>query len=257
MSPRASWAIMRHEFRVVLTDPSTVLFVVLMPLMMVAIMKQMFASAMRDQGYSTANGSEFGVPAMAVSFAAFGVGYAGFSFFRDHGWGTWDRLRATPAGSVDIMVGKVVPSVTVTVVQLLLLFVLGGPLFGLEVTGSWTALVLLIVVLAASLSAFGMLVTAVCRTMNQLNAVGGVGGMALALLGGAWVPVETMPGWANAVAPALPTYWAMKGFRDVILEGGGLAAVAVPSLLLLGFGILFTLLTAWKFRFEDTKVYLG
>ena len=72
---------------------------------------------------------------MAVAFSAFGVGYAGFTFFRDHGWGTWDRLRATPARSVDIIVGKVVPTVVVTVVQMLLLFVLGGPLFGLEVTG--------------------------------------------------------------------------------------------------------------------------
>lgn len=257
MSPRASWAIMRHEFRVMLTDPSTVVFVVLMPLIMVAIMKELFASALRDQGYASANGSEFGVPAMAVAFSAFGVGYAGFSFFRDHGWGTWDRLRATPAGSVDILVGKVVPNVSVTVTQLLLLFVLGGPLFGLDVTGSWSALLLLVLALALSLSAFGLLVTSVCSTMNQLNAVGGVGGMALALLGGAWVPIETMPGWAQVVAPGVPTYWAMEGFRDVILDGGGLGAVAVPTLVLLGFGVGFTLLTAWKFRFDDAKVYFG
>ena len=248
---------MRHEFRVMLSDPSTVIFVVLMPLFMVAIMKELFATALRAQGYSSANGSEFGVPAMAVAFAAFGVGYSGFTFFRDHGWGTWDRLRATPASAVDIMVGKVVPNVLVTVVQLLLLFTLGGPLFGLDVSGSWAALVVLILVLAVALSAFGMLVTALARTMNQLNAVGSVGGMALALLGGAWVPTETMPGWAQTIAPAIPTYWAMEGFRDVILESGGLGAVLAPSLVLLGFGALFTSLSAWKFRFEDTKVYYG
>jgi ABC-2 type transport system permease protein len=248
---------MRHEFRVMLSDPSTVIFVVLMPLFMVAIMKELFASALREQGYESANGSEFGVPAMAVAFAAFGVGYAGFTFFRDHGWGTWDRLRAMPVGSVDIMVGKVVPNVLVTVVQLLLLFGLGGPLFGLKVSGSWSALVVLTLVLAASLSSFGMLVTSVARTMNQLNAVGSVGGMALALLGGAWVPVETMPGWAEAIAPAMPTYWAMEGFRRVILESGGMGAVLVPCLVLAGFGAVFTALSAWRFRFEDTKVYYG
>lgn len=257
VSPRASWAIMRHEFRVMLSDPSTVVFVILMPLFMVAIMKELFATALRAQGYDSANGSEFGVPAMAVAFAAFGVGYAGFTFFRDHGWGTWDRLRATPASSVDIMVGKVVPTVMVTVVQLLLLFVLGGPLFGLEVTGSWSGLLLLVLVLALSLSAFGMFVTSVTRTMNQLNAVGSVGGMALALLGGAWVPVETMPGWAQLVAPGIPTYWAMEGFREIILDGGGVEDALLPALVMLGFGVLFTLLTAWRFRFEDTKVYFG
>lgn len=254
---RASWTIMRHEFRVLLSDPSTAIFVILMPLIMVAIMKELFATALQAEGYASANGSEFGVPAMAVAFSAFGVGYAGFTFFRDHGWGTWDRLRATPAGSVDIIVGKVVPTVMVTVVQILVLFVLGGPLFGLRVTGSWAALLLVVFVLALSLSAFGMLVTSVARTTNQLNAVGSVGGMGLALLGGAWVPIDTMPGWAQTIAPGIPTYWAMESFHDIILESGGLRTVLVPALVLLGFAVLFTLLSAWRFRFEDAKVYYG
>jgi ABC-2 type transport system permease protein len=239
------------------SDPSTVVFVILMPLVLVALTKELFANALQAEGYPGANGSEFGVPGMAVAFAAFSVGYAGFTFFRDHGWGTWDRLRATPASSVDIMVGKVVPNVLVTVVQLGLLFVLGGPLFGLEVEGSWAAMALLVIVLALSLSAFGMLITSITRTMNQLNAVGSVGAMALAMLGGAWVPVATMPAWAQAVAPAIPTYWAMEGFQDVILDGAGVSAVITPALVLVAFGALFTLLAAWRFRFEDTKVYFG
>jgi ABC-2 type transport system permease protein len=257
VSLRTSFAILRHELRVMWSDPSTVIFVIVMPLIMVALMKELFATALRAEGFRDVNGSEFAVPAMAVGFAAFGVGYSGFTFFRDHGWGTWDRLRATPASSVDIMVGKVVPNVAVTIVQLTLLFLLGGPLFGLEVRGSWLALTLLVVVVALSLSAFGMLVTAVTRTMNQLNAVGSVGGMAMAMLGGAWVPVATMPGWAQAVAPALPTYWAMQGFRGVILEGRGMPHVVVPVLVMAGFGLLYTAIAAAKFRFEDTKLYFG
>jgi ABC-2 type transport system permease protein len=257
MSLRRSYAILRHELRVMWTDPSTVIFVVAVPLLVVALMKELFATALQAEGYADANGSEFAVPAMAVGFAAFGVGYAGFTFFRDHGWGTWDRLRATPATSVDIMVGKVVPTVAVTFVQLALLFALGGPLFGLEVSGSWVALGLLSLVVALTLSAFGMLVTAIARTMNQLNAIGSVGGMAMAMLGGAWVPVATMPGWAQAVAPALPTYWAMQGFNDVILEGKGVSAVMVPLLVMLAFGAIYTAVAAAKFRFEDTKVYFG
>jgi ABC-2 type transport system permease protein len=257
VSPRNSLAILRHELRVMWTDPSTVIFVIAMPLVMVALMKELFALALRDEGYAGANGSEFAVPAMAVGFAAFGVGYAGFSFFRDHGWGTWDRLRATPASSVDIMVGKVLPTVGVTFVQLSVLFLLGGPLFGLRVNGSWLALGVLSAVLALALSAFGMLVTAITRTMNQLNAVGSTGGMAMAMLGGAWVPVATMPGWAQAVAPFLPTYWAMKGFRDVILAGVGVRAVVTPVLAMAGFGVVYTAIAAWRFRFEDSKVYYG
>jgi ABC-2 type transport system permease protein len=125
------------------------------------------------------------------------------------------------------------------------------------VTGSWAALVLLVAAVALALCAFGMLVTAVARTMNQLNAVGSVGGMAMAMLGGAWVPVASMPGWAQAIAPALPTYWAMEGFRGVILEGEGVADVVVPVLVMAAFTAVFTMLAAARFRFEETKVYFG
>jgi ABC-2 type transport system permease protein len=257
MSLHASGSILRHELRVMLTDPGTVIFVVIIPLILVALTKELFAGALADNGFTNANGSEFAVPGMAVAFASFSVGYAGFTFFRDHGWGTWDRLRASPASAVDIMIGKVTPTVLVTVVQLGLLFLLGGPLFGLEISGSVVALLALIIALSLSLSAFGMLVTALSRTMNQLNAIGSVGGMAMALLGGAWVPVALMPGWAQAVAPLLPTYWAMQGFEDVILESGGLAQVLENVAIIAGFCLLFAVLAAWKFRFEDSKVYYG
>ncbi len=257
MSLRSSWAIVRHEFRVMLSDPSTVLFIIVIPLFMVALMKGLFRTALAAEGFTGANGSEFAIPGMAVGFAAFGVAFAGFSFFRDHGWGTWDRLRASQATSADLMIGKIVPTVTVTITQLGLLFLLGGPLFGFRVEGSIVAIVAIIVVLALSLSAFGMLITAVSRTMQQLNAVGSVGAFGMAMLGGSWVPVEQMPGWAQAVAPAMPTYWAMKGFRWVVLEGKGLGDVVGVLLALAAFGLAFAILAAWRFRFEDAKAYYG
>ena len=55
----------------------------------------------------------------------------------------------------------------------------------------------------------------------------------------------------------LPTYWAMKVFRSVVLEGGGVSDIVVPVLMLVGFGVQFTALAAAKFRFEDTKAYYG
>ncbi len=257
MSLRASSAISRHEFRVMFTDPSTMIFLLVMPLFMVAIMRGLFATALAAQGYEGANGSEFAVPGMAVGFAAFGVSFAGFSFFRDHGWGTWDRLRATSATSVDLIAGKVFPTVVMTVTQLGLLFVLSKPLFGFEVTGSPAATALIIIVLALSLSAFGMAITAVSRTMQQLNAIGSVGAFGMAMLGGAWVPVASMPHWAQTIAPIMPTYWAMRAFRIVILESGTVPDIVGPLLVLIGFGLVFTLLAAAKFRLEDTKAYYG
>lgn len=257
MPLRESTAIARHELRIMKSDPSTVVFVIVMPLAMAAFMKELYRGALSVEGLGGLNGSEIAVPGMAVAFAAFSVGYSGFAFFRDHGWGTWERLRASPISSVDIFAGKVGPAVLVTLVQLALLFLLGGPLLGLSVAGPVVALVPVLLMLALCLNGFGVAVTAWSRTSQQLNALGSVGGMVLAMLGGAFVPIESMPGWAQTIAPGVPTYWAMRGLRSVIIDGDGLGAVVLPVVVMGLFTVGFAALAAVRFRFEDTKVYFG
>lgn len=257
MSLRRSAALARHEFRVLRTDPSTPIFLILVPLLMMAFMKPLFRLALVGEGIGGANGSEQAVPGLAVMFAAFFVGFVGFSFFRDHGWGMWERLRASPAGAVDIMVGKVVPPLVVSLLQLATLFVIGGALFDLEIRGSAWAVAVVCAALAVCLLAFGVAMTALSRTAQQLNALGSLGGFIFAALGGSLVPMAVMPEWAQHAAPATPTYWAMRGFRSVIIEGGGMGDVALPALVLMGFTALFVIVASVKFRFEQTKVYWG
>ena len=65
-------------------------------------------------------------------------------------------------------------------------------------------------------------VTAICRTAQQANAFAYVGMVLFGAIGGALVPFSVLPRWAQTVAPVTPTYWAMRGFRSVILDGQGL-----------------------------------
>ena len=48
--------------------------------------------------------------------------------------------------------------------------------------------------------------------------------MLFGAIGGALVPLSVLPQWAKTIAPLTPTYWAMRGFRSVILDGAGLRA---------------------------------
>ena len=56
------------------------------------------------------------------------------------------------------------------------------------------------------------------------------------------------------MAPFTPAYWAMKGFREVTIQPGGLADVAVPLLVLTGFSVAFAVIAALRFQVEDTKI---
>jgi ABC-2 type transport system permease protein len=254
MSPSRSAALIRHELRVMLGDKESLVILTLMPLVMMAFFKPVARLALVGQNPS-ANGSEFTVPGMTTMFAFFLVGFIGFAFFSERQWNTWERLRASPATNREILVGKVVPAMLLCLVQQVLLFSAGYVLFGMRVRGSVLGLALVSVALTVCLVSVGVLMAALLRTQQQLNAMANLGAMVLAGISGALVPLSVLPGWARTVAPIAPQYWAMRGFRATILDGQGLSAVALPVAVLLGFAVVAGAIALLRFRFDDVDVH--
>lgn len=247
-------AIARHELRLLRQDPFPVIVLIVFPLITMAFLKPAFRLALVDGGYKTANGAEQVVPGQATVNAFFIVGLTTFAFFSEFGWKTWDRLRASQATSPEIVLGKSLPRVAMSVLQFVVVFAVAIPLFDLEIRGPMAALVPLVVALAICLVLLGVAVTAVCHTVQQANAISTVGLVLFGAIGGALVPINVLPDWARAIAPVTPTYWAMRGFQSVILDGQGLGGVALPVAMLSGMAALFATVALLRFRFDDAKV---
>src|SRR3954452_24921873 len=115
-------SIVRHELRVLRREPMPLILMTLMPLALMALFKPVFAA-----------GAAQSVPGMTVLFAFFLVGQVGYVFFREHAWGTWERLRATELAPRQIMIGKVLLRLGVSSVQFAFLFSAGALLFVLTV----------------------------------------------------------------------------------------------------------------------------
>jgi ABC-2 type transport system permease protein len=254
MSRRRTSAIVGHELRLLTRDPLPVMVLVVFPLILMAFLKPTFALALAAHGYPGANGAEQVVPGQAVINGFYIVGMTSFAFFAEYGWNTWDRLRVSNATSAEIIIGKALPLFAVSATQFLVIFAIGVPLFHLHSRGPFTALVPLIAAFATCLVMLGVMITALCRTIQQVSAFA-MGGLVLfGALGGALVPLEVLPGWARAVAPATPTYWVMRGFRSVILDGHTFPAIVLPCCVLVGMGLTFAAVSLSRFRFTDAKV---
>ena len=106
------------------------------PIITTAFLKPAFRPALVAHGFTHANGAEQVVPGQAVMAAFFVVSLVTFSFFAEHGWATWDRVRASRATSLEIIAGKSLPRVAVAIVQLGGLLVAGVLVFGLHIRGS-------------------------------------------------------------------------------------------------------------------------
>ena len=248
-------ALARHDLRVLRRDPVFLLVFTLMPLAFMAFTRDAFGAALSaaNPGMDL-NGAEQVVPGATVIFSGFLVGNLGFGVFREHGWNTWDRLRASTLTTPELLAGKAVAPVVSLLLQLTVMLGGGALLFDLHVRGDVSALLAVAVALIAMEVALGFMLLSVCRSVLQLNAVTNVGAMVLGGLGGAVTPVESLPGWAQAVAPFTPAYWAMQGFTDVIVDGAGLAQLGTPLLVLGGFTLAFVVVAALRFRVEDSKL---
>lgn len=259
MRDRTSWtrvgAIARHDLRILRSDPAFLVIFSVVPLWFMAISERSIELTLRAElGDTGLSGASFAVPGATVLFSGFMASNVAFGIFREHGWRTWERLRSSPLTPTELMLGKsVVPALTLAI-NLTVLLGGGALLFDLELRGSLPGFLLVAVGLGLMELALGFMLLALCRSAVQLNAVSNAGTMLLGGLGGAVEPVEVLPGWAQALSPATPAYWAVEGFRAVTLEPGGFGDVLGPFAVLLGFAALFALVARARFEVESTKI---
>jgi ABC-2 type transport system permease protein len=229
--------ICRHELRVLRTDPQVVGVLMVMPIALTAFLKPTLRYELSATGYPRASGAELAVPGIAIMFGLFGWGFLGLAFFREWMWSTWPRLLASPNAVWQIILGKALAPLLLACVQMTLLFGAGYLLFGLELQKSVADLVAVALCFSICVTFLGMALFTLCRSWEQMNAASNLGAVLLAGLGGALVPLATLPAWIQTIAPVTPTYWAMRGFEAITLPGRSLSDAWLSAVVLLGFAI--------------------
>jgi ABC-2 type transport system permease protein len=180
---------------------------------------------------------------MLVMFSMLSLSIVGTAMLTERTWHTWDRLRATPASAPELLVGKALPIFAVLFVQQLILLVFGTFAVGMPAARAPGLLVFGVAVWSFTLLALGAALATVVRSHGELSAVCDVGGLTVSGLGGALVPIALLPGWARAIAPVSPGYWAramLEGAVDgnaaaVFRSAGVLLAIAVVAGLVASF----------------------
>ncbi len=247
------WVIFRHQTRLLLGNPGSLVVFVIVPLLVIVIMKSTQKSALLAAGYQNVTGSEQVVPGFTVMFAFFWLGWVGRTFFNEHGWGTWDRLQAM-ASTPEVIAGKLLPAFVLINLQMIFLFAIGDLALGLNSKGPLLSLLILAPVMALCVLTLTFAIVAFCRAMTQVDAIANLLVLVFASLGGALALTTALPKWAQDIAPVVPSHWAMNASTDVILKGDGFSSVLGPAGVLLGFSALFLVLGIVRFRPTDRKM---
>jgi ABC-2 type transport system permease protein len=171
-------------------------------------------------------------------------------FVNERVGGTLRRLLSTPTQKATVLSGKITGRLSMGLLQMAVLILIGGWLFKVNWGNSPLALVMVVVSFGLAAVALGVMLGAFSKTRSQASGLSVMFSMVMAALGGAWWQLEITPHLYQKIVQIFPSTWAMKGFNEVIVLGGGPVDVLPSVGVLLGFAVLFFIVGVRRLQFE-------
>ncbi len=161
------------------------------------------------------------------------------------------RIRLAPVRTEALVASRLLVSIAVAFVQMGVFLAVGVGLFDLRLTGSWWMAVPLLLCATLAFMAVGLIAGAISKTAEAASGIANVIIMPMAFLSGSFIPLDQAPGWLQTVSKFLPLGQLNQGLLDTMVRGDGPGAALVPMAALLGFALVFGLIAARLFRWED------
>jgi len=178
----------------------------------------------------------FFLPGLAVMGVLFLAQSATRDILRDRESGLLRHLLTAPVSAADYLLGKCLSVIIVTSIGLGLLIAIGA-VMGV----AWgPPLPTAVLVLATALAASGtlMLIMSLVGSERQGDAITTIVIIVWSMLGGAFLPIDQMPGFLKPLSATTPVYWSTDAFNSLVLRGGGLADITPNLAVLFGAGAL-------------------
>ncbi|MFD5813236.1 ABC transporter permease [Streptomyces sp. NPDC127038] len=224
------WVLIRHNVLLMAREPGPVLSRMILPLAFVTLLRPLYTAGQGERA-----GTQQAVVGTLVTFSLLALGICGSAILTERLGRTWDRLRATALHPAELLVGKAVPAFLTLLAQQFLIVGFAVCFFGLRVPHPFLLLCVLLG-WSCTLLGLGALLGVLVGSLGALSAAYDIGAMLLSSVGGALVPLVSLPAWVATVAPASPGYWAALGMRAAL--SGDTSTVARSCGTLLGVALV-------------------
>jgi drug efflux transport system permease protein len=168
-----------------------------------------------------------------------------FSIVREKERGTMDQIRVSSLRPAELILGKIVPYVAISLVSAHLVLLLGQVLFGVGIRGSYPLLLLAMLLFLVGALGQGILISSVTRTQQVAFLLAFLTTMLPTfILSGFVFPIRNMPVVVQAITYFVPARYFLAALRAIILKGAGFGAIWDQFLFLLGFAALSLAMSA-------------
>ncbi|HVT58312.1 MAG TPA: ABC transporter permease [Thermoanaerobaculia bacterium] len=146
------------------------------------------------------------------------------SVVREKERGTMEQLRVTSLTAGELLAGKTLPYLAISLTATAFILVAARLLFGVTVRGPYLDLGIATLIYLIGALGFGLLVSSIADNQAMAFQLGAVTSMLPAIfLSGFIFPIRSMPAAVQALTYAVPARYFLVVLRGVILKGAGLA----------------------------------
>jgi len=229
------------------------------PLLFLFVFGEGMANAMSGLG----GGLDFkqfmypGILGMNVLFTAV---FSAVSVVWDREFGFLKEVMVAPVSRTSIALGKIAGGSTVAMFQGMILLLL-APLIGVSLTLSQILQLMgLMLLLAAMMTAFGLLIGSRQRSMEGFQMIMNFLLMPMLFLSGAFFPIKDIPVWLETLARIDPVSYGVDALRQVMLKGAvsvevldslSLYSVGMDIVIMLAVSVMFLVPAIWLFSKQD------
>ncbi len=195
---------------------------------------------------------QFILPGIVGMTLLFSSVFSTISVVWDREFGFLREMLVSPVSRVAIVAGKLISGTALSVLQGTALLVV-APFLGLSVGAlDFLAMVLLMTLLALSITAFGLFVASLLTSLEGFNVIMNFIVLPMFFLSGSLYPIDSLPAPLRAFSFINPLSFGVDSFKHVLLPGAGRLSAEFPLfvdiIFVAAFAVVFTLLSAYVFE---------
>ncbi|MBM3284825.1 MAG: ABC transporter permease [Candidatus Aminicenantes bacterium] len=172
-----------------------------------------------------------------------------FSVVREKERGSIEQIMVSPLKPAELLLGKTIPYVVISLASSHLVLLLGNLLFGVPVKGSyWVLLAGMVFFLVGGLG-IGLLISTVAHTQQVAFLIAVITTLLPTfILSGFVFPIRNMPPVIQAITLVIPARYFLVILRSVMLKGVGVNVFWSQMVFLAAFAVLILVLSSLRLR---------
>ncbi len=171
------------------------------------------------------------------------------SITREKEMGTMEILLVSPLKPLQIILGKVTPYLFLSIINAIVIILIGRFVFGVPINGSVLLLMAETILFILMALCLGILISTAAKDQMVAMFISMIALMLpTILLSGFIFPIDNMPVVLQWLSQIMPARWFIDIVRSIMLKGVGFGYIWQETLIILGMAVFFLMVSVKKFK---------